>query len=273
MKHAFNRCPRPVIRESASIPALLRGTLLLILIVAAAVMTGCASKEVPPLPPAAPAPDMPVQKPYQVDGIYYHPLPHADAFIENGTASWYGSDFHGKKTSNSEIYDMHAMTAAHKTLPFGTMVEVHNLENDHKIIVRINDRGPFVRSRIIDLSYEGARRIDMIRNGTAKVRITAIGTDDVYFAASGGHADHGIYYTGDFTIQAGAFADRLNAERMKDQLAKHIPEIDIIPFNKDGRTLFRVRAGRFHSLNQARSHEQQLIRIGFADVFIVSRDM
>jgi rare lipoprotein A len=273
MKHAFYRCPRPVIRESASIPALLRGTLLSILIAAAAVMAGCASKEVPPLPPAAPAPDMPVQKPYQVDGIYYHPLPHADAFIENGTASWYGSDFHGKKTSNSEIYDMHAMTAAHKTLPFGTMVEVHNLENDHKIIVRINDRGPFVRSRIIDLSHEGAKRIDMIRNGTAKVRITAIGTDDVYFAASGGHVDHGIYYTGDFTIQAGAFADRFNAERMKDQLAKHIPEIDIIPFDKDGRTLFRVRAGRFHSLNQARSHEQQLNRIGFADVFIVSRDM
>lgn len=267
MKHASFCRPRSVIRKSASVQSLLSEALLLAL--AAAVMTGCASKEVPPMP----TPDITIQKPYQVDGIYYHPLPHADAFIETGTASWYGSDFHGKKTSNSEIYDMHAMTAAHKTLPFGAMVEVHNLENDRKIIVRINDRGPFVRGRIIDLSREGAKRIDMIRNGTAKVSITAIGTDDVYFAASGGRADEGIFYTGDFTVQAGAFADRSNAERMKGILARHTPEIEITPIDKDGKTLYRVRAGRFSALNQARRLEQELIRDGFADVFVVSLDM
>lgn len=263
----FADCRLSGTRKSSSVPAIWHGALLLIL--AAAFMAGCASKTTPPMPP----PDPITQSPYQVDGIYYHPLPDADAFAETGTASWYGDDFHGKKTSNSEIYNMHAMTAAHKTLPFGTMVEVHNLENDHKIIVRINDRGPFVRSRIIDLSHEGAKRIDMIRNGTAKVSIKAIGMDDVYFAAAGGRMNESIYYTGDFTIQAGAFADRSNAERMKDILAQHIPEIDIIPVDRDGQTLYRVRAGRFLSLNQARSHEQKLVRSGFADVFIVSRDM
>lgn len=254
-------------RKSSSPRAIWHGALLLALTVFA--MAGCASKAVSPVPP----PDRTIQSPYQVDGIYYHPLPDAEAFAETGTASWYGSDFHGKKTSNSEIYDMHAMTAAHKTLPFGTMVEVHNLENDNKIIVRINDRGPFVRSRIIDLSHEGAKRIDMIRNGTAKVSIKAIGMDDAYFAAAGGHVNESVYYTGDFTIQVGAFGDRSNAERMKDSLTRHIPEVDIIPFEKEGQTLYRVRAGRFHSLNQARSHERQLVRNGFADVFIVSRDM
>lgn len=262
----FLHCRLSIARKSSPVPAIWHGALLLILTIFA--MAGCASKAAPPAPP-----DRAIQSPYQVDGIYYHPLPDAEAFAETGTASWYGDDFHGKKTSNSEIYNMHAMTAAHKTLPFGTMVEVHNLENDHKIIVRINDRGPFVRSRIIDLSHEGAKRIDMIRNGTAKVSIKAIGMDDVYFAAAGGRVDESIYYSGDFTIQAGAFADRSNAERMKDILSLHIPEIDIMPFDKDGQTLYRVRAGRFHSLSQARSHEQKLVRNGFADVFIVSRDM
>jgi rare lipoprotein A len=114
-------------------------------------------------------------RPYSVFGIKYYP------FIANigddfeGTASWYGPDFHSKKTSNGEIYDMYDMTAAHKTLPMNTVVRVDNLENGKSIIVRINDRGPFVRGRIIDLSNKAARDIDMVRRGTAKVKITVLG--------------------------------------------------------------------------------------------------
>lgn len=114
-------------------------------------------------------------RPYSVFGIKYYP------FIANigddfeGTASWYGPDFHSKKTSNGEIYDMYDMTAAHKTLPMNTVLRVDNLENGKSIIVRINDRGPFVRGRIIDLSNKAANEIDMVRRGTAKVKITVLG--------------------------------------------------------------------------------------------------
>lgn len=114
-------------------------------------------------------------RPYSVFGVKYYP------FIANvgdkfeGIASWYGPDFHAKKTSNGEIYNMYDMTAAHKTLPMNTVVRVDNLENNKSIIVRINDRGPFVSGRIIDLSNKAAHEIDMVRNGTAKVRVTVLG--------------------------------------------------------------------------------------------------
>jgi rare lipoprotein A len=268
MRMAYSHSRRPGARKHQGGFAIRELALLLIL--AAFAASGCAS---PKAPPPADLPEDILQSAYQIDGITYYPLPHADEFSETGIASWYGQDFHGKKTSNSEIYNMHAMTSAHKTLPFGTMVEVHNLENDHKIIVRINDRGPFVGSRIIDLSFEAARRIDMIRNGTARVKIRAIGMDDVYFAALDGKTHDGIFYTGDFTIQAGAFADADNAQRLKTVLGQYHSEIEIKSFEKNGMILHRVRAGRFTSLAQARNLERELIANGFADVFVVSRDL
>lgn len=93
---------------------------------------------------------------------------------EEGVASWYGAEFHGKRTASGEIYDMFALTAAHRRLPFGTLVEVTNLENGRKVVVRINDRGPFKKGRIIDLSYAAARRLGMVEQGTARVRLRVI---------------------------------------------------------------------------------------------------
>lgn len=98
----------------------------------------------------------------------------AQGFRREGTASYYGPKFHGRKTSSGEVFDMYALTAAHNTLPFGTLVEVTNLENDLSVVVRINDRGPFMKNRIIDLSYEAARRIGMVGPGTAKVRLEIV---------------------------------------------------------------------------------------------------
>ncbi len=95
-----------------------------------------------------------------------------------GTACWYGKDFHGKRTANGERFDMNKLTAAHRTLPFGTMVEVTNLSNGKKVIVRINDRGPYTKGRIIDLSYAAAKEIGMIRSGTARVRLRIVKKDD-----------------------------------------------------------------------------------------------
>ncbi len=114
-------------------------------------------------------------RPYNVYGIKYYPSIAKIGEEFDGVASWYGPNFHTKKTSNGEIYDMYDMTAAHKTLPMNTMVKVKNLENGRSIIVRINDRGPFVDGRIIDLSNKAANDIGMIANGTAKVKLTVLG--------------------------------------------------------------------------------------------------
>ncbi len=112
---------------------------------------------------------------YVIAGKRYHPtLAKVDDRF-NGIASWYGPNFHAKKTSNGEVYDMYAMTAAHKTLPMNTMVKVDNLENGKSIVVRINDRGPFVTGRIIDLSNKAAHKVDMVKKGTARVKLTVLG--------------------------------------------------------------------------------------------------
>jgi len=216
------------------------------------------------IPPPAP----PLPKAYEIDGKLYYPLDEAHGFIEEGVASWYGDDFHGKKTANGEIYNMYAMTAAHKTLPLGTVLEVQNLNNSKKIVVRVNDRGPYVGTRIIDLSYQAATQIEMVRNGTTRVKITALGTDDMLLDDS--NPDQ--FFTGDFTIQAGAFSQKSNAERLKQMMEKYVDNVEIQPFNKDGITLYRVRAGQYTSLKKAQSQEKILLN-EFPEAFVVSRDM
>jgi rare lipoprotein A len=113
-------------------------------------------------------------KNYQVRGINYQVLNSAKGFEQTGIASWYGKKFHGHLTSNGEIYDMYAMSAAHKSLPLPTYLKVTNLTNNKSVVVRVNDRGPFHQSRIVDLSYSAAYKLDMLKTGTAKVKITAI---------------------------------------------------------------------------------------------------
>jgi rare lipoprotein A len=111
---------------------------------------------------------------YDVLGKRYHVLPTSAGYRARGIASWYGPDFHGLATSSGERYDMHAMTAAHTTLPLPTWVEVTNLENGRRVVVKVNDRGPFVDDRLIDLSYAAATRLDMVQNGTARVEVRAV---------------------------------------------------------------------------------------------------
>lgn len=119
----------------------------------------------------------PTMRPYKVHGKRYYPRLVKVGETFKGVASWYGPNFHGKLTSNGEVYDMHAMTAAHKTLPISTVVRVTNLDNGKTAIVRINDRGPFVDTRIIDLSNRAAKQIDMVAKGTAHVRLEVLGFD------------------------------------------------------------------------------------------------
>ncbi|MBI5178009.1 MAG: septal ring lytic transglycosylase RlpA family protein [Nitrospinae bacterium] len=116
-------------------------------------------------------------QPYTVEGETYYPLEDAAGFSQTGVASWYGPDFHGKNTANGETYNQHAMTAAHKTLPFNTFIRVHNEDNGKTVVVRVNDRGPFKKDRIIDLSKKAAAGLGMIGTGTANVTINIMSND------------------------------------------------------------------------------------------------
>ncbi len=162
-------------------------------------------------------------KPYTVNGTTYYPKATADGFVETGAASWYGPDFHGKKTASGETYNKYAYTAAHKTLPFGTKVRVTNLNNNKSTNVVINDRGPFKSGRIIDLSYSAAKDIDMIGTGTARVRINAVGSTNgstksatTTSAKSSTTAATG---TGNYYVQVGTYSVQDNANKTAAKLS------------------------------------------------------
>ncbi|MBZ7948409.1 septal ring lytic transglycosylase RlpA family protein [Campylobacter sp. RM9929] len=156
-------------------------------------------------------------KPYTINGKTYYPTVVSVGETADGIASWYGPGFHGKKTSNGEIYDQNAFTAAHKTLPMNTILKVTNLNNNRQVTVRINDRGPFVNNRIIDLSNAAAKQIDMIHSGTAPVRLEVIGFgssnsgnnivhSNINYGNGGEISGNGqIYEGGNFMVQIGAF--------------------------------------------------------------------
>jgi rare lipoprotein A len=226
---------------------------------------GCAATPDPP--PQQPAK---YPKPYKVFGKWYQPLPDSKGFRQRGIASWYGKDFHGKKTANGEIYDMYAMTAAHKTLPLGTYVRVHNLENNRKLEVRINDRGPFVRGRIIDLSYTAAKDIGIAGPGTARVEVVALGTPVSTDGGSSRSYVPGDYFSGNFTFQIGAFVNRENAEKQKRELEKKYKYAHITVFDRGDQVYYRVRVGRFTSLEEAVKQELILIEDGYSNAILIA---
>jgi len=212
----------------------------------------------------------PPAKPYKVKGKWYQPRRDADRFRQTGLASWYGDQFHGRKTANGEIYDMYAMTAAHKTLPFNTYVSVKNLANGRKQDVRINDRGPFVRGRIIDLSYAAANKLGIVGPGTAKVEIVALGTFTVPPPKKGDPQayDPVDYQKGNFTFQVGAFLERQNAERLKAKLAESYTNAHIATYQNGERIFYRVRVGKFNTLKKAMEYEKNLIADGYDPIIV-----
>jgi rare lipoprotein A len=201
------------------------------------------------------------QKPYSVNGELYRPLLDHNGYVEEGTASWYGPDFHGKSTSCGEIYDMHAMTSAHKILPMGTRLRVTNLRNQRSIEVRVNDRGPFVKSRIIDLSYAAAKELDIVASGTAPVRIESI-------AGASGAA----IILGPFTVQVGAFTDPDNAYRLASQLEKRYGSSSVQRGWVKGLLFHRVRVGRYPAIDAAEAVRKEFEENGTPAAFIVALD-
>ena len=245
----------------------LMGKFLVFCSLTAFLFVGCTTVTPPPTPPGYP-------KPYKIGKNWYKPLPHARGFSQRGTASWYGKKFHGRKTANGEIYDMYAMTAAHKTLPFGTYISVRNLENNRKIEVRINDRGPFVRSRVLDLSYTAAKKLGIVGPGTADVEIVALGTLPQLKQpdSTGQSYIPGNYYQGKFTVQIGAFSEIKNAQRLKQKLDRSYGNAHITIAWSGYGVLYRVRVGRFSTLEQANNHEASMIQNGFKDAFAIAED-
>jgi rare lipoprotein A len=212
------------------------------------------------------------QRPYTVNGQRYEPLRSHEGFTQTGVASWYGKDFHGKKTSNGEIYDMHAMTAAHKTLPLGVFLKVHNRENGRETIVRVNDRGPFVKGRILDLSYAAAKTLGVDTVGTALVRIEALGYKQT---GSGGKEQYkapATYDAGDYSVQVGAFKEQANAERLSAEMRRlhGFSDVRVTTVNND--VFYRVYAGKYSSLSAAEEAEKKFSERGYPGSFTVALD-
>jgi rare lipoprotein A len=184
---------------------------------------------------------------YDVFGKRYYVLSSSVGYWERGVASWYGPGFHKVRTSTGEPYDMYGMTAAHKTLPLPAYVRVTNLQNRRSIIVRVNDRGPFVGNRIIDLSYTAAAKLDMLRNGTALVEVRALDPAAVSLAAAAPTTEAPVATPpsgAPLFIQAGAFSDPVNAQRLADRLrGGSYGTVFVRDDQIAGRRMYRVRIG------------------------------
>ncbi|MCQ3829315.1 septal ring lytic transglycosylase RlpA family protein [Microbulbifer elongatus] len=196
------------------------------------------------------------KSPYVVNGVKYRVREDVKGYRERGHASWYGTKFHGRKTANGEVYNMYAMSAAHKTLPLPSYAKVTNLDNGRSIIVRVNDRGPFVPGRIIDLSYTAAQKLGYIDKGVARVEVEALDPESLPSAietlavekdaaARKGLPQDASFKLPDNTyLQVGAYSSSSQAEEIRAQLAAAFGyPVSVSPVNRGGKMLYRVRIG------------------------------
>ncbi len=173
---------------------------------------------------------------------------------ERGIASWYGGKFHGRRTANGETYNMYDLTAAHRWLPFGTLVRVTNLRNHKSVVVRINDRGPFVKNRIIDLSYAAARALDMIKTGTAPVELEKLPD---YYGEVNLSPKNGYY------VQASSFLSSWRAKQLANKLARSFGTVRIERAVVNGLVYHRVKVGPYFSLSEAKRVQRWLRKRGY----------
>jgi len=205
--------------------------------------------------------------PYEVFGTKYRVMSSAKGYEERGIASWYGTKFHGRRTSSGEPYDMHLATAAHKTLPLPTYAEVTNLDNGRKVVVKINDRGPFKDNRLIDMSYGAAIRLDMIGKGTANVDIRVIDTSNMP-APTASELRVASATGGDETVflQVGAYAREDSAE----ELVGRLESVELKPTSINrGNSMFRVWLGPYTTAREVDAVIQRAIELGFERPHIV----
>ncbi len=218
----------------------------------------------------------------------YYPLQSSAGYDKTGVASWYGRDFHGKLTANGERYDMHALSAAHKTLPLPTLVRVTNLQNNRSVVVRVNDRGPFVKSRLIDLSYAAATALGYAKQGTTRVRVQVL--DGSTSIARSHHVKpslvrakaplatvKSVKTTTQITsppipgmyVQLGAFSSSANATRLETTLASKYPSISVQPFMRNMQRLYRVRIGPYSDMRNIERTIMALQQQGQGNAIVV----
>ncbi|WP_198507399.1 septal ring lytic transglycosylase RlpA family protein [Mariprofundus ferrinatatus] len=269
-----------------------------------AVVSGCSKQKADGAPPSprTDTPALPDGKggihktgnPYKVSGRWYTPMKSVSAYDETGIASWYGDAFHGKRTANGEWYDMYTLSAAHKTLPLPTLVRVTNLENGRSVIVRVNDRGPFVKDRLIDLSYAAANSLGYMHNGTARVRVQTLDQSPVIEANTPPQADTSVVAAPPLTpppvftppaaekneaaavqnsagifVQLGAFGSEDNANRMRDSLLTKYPSVFLAPKQVADQKLYRVRIGPFIDMQQIEETMISLQKNGYSEAVVV----
>jgi rare lipoprotein A len=246
------RCPQNAVAR--------RHEFVFVMFVLAIFVGGCAGRR--PAVASAPPPAAPVATPPEAADRAIHSTSPTEggAYIEEGNASWYGAPFHGRRASNGEIYDMNKMTAAHRTMAFGTMVKVTNLTNGRTTVVRITDRGPFIENRIIDLSMAAAKAIESIGPGVVPVRLEVISGSDPF--------------GGFFTVQVGAFKERENAQRLQARLNELYPPSTIQQVALDDGTFYRVRAGKISGEQAAQKFADDLrAKEGFRTLVIRMDDV
>lgn len=223
---------------------------------------------------------------YVVLGKRYYVMKESTGYVERGTASWYGNKFHGRKTSNGETYNMYAMTAAHKTLPIPSYLQVTNLDNGKSVVVRVNDRGPFHGDRIIDLSYAAASKLGFAQNGTGRVELRAIepGEPKTVTASVGTHATQSSQppaatpsptpaqatTSNQLFLQLGSFISQHNAESLRAQLAlNNVTSARVEKTEVDRKNIYRVRIGPIASVEEADSLASRIHELGMGVPSIV----
>jgi len=203
---------------------------------------------------------------YMVYGKRYYTLPSSKGYSERGMASWYGTKFHGKRTSSGEPYNLYGMTAAHKTLPLPTYVEVTNLQNGRSVIVKVNDRGPFHDDRIIDLSYTAAAKLGILGHGTGRVEVKAIDTESVdtlQLAAATPAVTPATAAAQTLYLQVGAFSSQLNAERLRNEiLEQQIADVRIVETSGTAGTFYKVQVGPLGDASEAERVARELKPLG-----------
>jgi rare lipoprotein A len=168
-------------------------------------------------------------------------------------AAWYGKELHGKQTANGEVFDMYGLSAAHRTLPLGTVVHVTNLDNSKSITVRINDRGPFLKSRFLDLSYRAAKELGFVSQGTARVKIETV---------------EAVRDPAQYTVQAAVFTEEENARMLKERLNTRFGVVSIVPFETNIARFYRVQVGTFASEERAEQAARKLTLEGLEPVVV-----
>ena len=219
------------------------------LLLVIALLAACAGREVLPIPVAAIAPS-PV--PVSVSVPLQRPVQEAN-YRETGIAAWYGKELHGRQTANGEVFDMNGLSAAHRTLPLGTLVRVTNLDNFKSITVRINDRGPFLKNRFLDLSYGAAKELGFVSQGTARVKIETV---------------EAVRDPEQYTVQAAVFTEEDNARMLKERLNTRFGVVSIVPFETNIARFYRVQVGTYASEDRAEQAARKLTLEGLEPVVV-----